>query len=354
MAVALFSRRRFLATLGSAAAAPALFASAADRRAVAVPPPRFATRGVVLTVGDLNTLDWPRRAKDAGLTTIATHIFPHEVAAFVRTDRGQAFLHESARLGLQVEHELHAMNDLVPRSLFDANPDMFPRDERGQRVRDHNLCVHSKQALQVACENAVRYAEILRPTTGRYFYWIDDGQPMCRCRQCRGLSDSDQALILENRVLRALRQVDPHATLAHLAYARTLPAPTQIKPEPGIFLEFAPIQRDSAAPIGRREVRGNGLTHGQLLDHLDANLALFGADGAQILEYWLDVSRFSGWRRENLQRIPWNEAVYRDDLQTYARRGIRHVTTFAAWIDATYLKRFGPPPLEAYGAGMRT
>ncbi len=52
----------------------------------------FRTRGVVLGVDDIRTLDWPARAKRAGLTTIGTHVTPGQVAEFVTTERGQAFL----------------------------------------------------------------------------------------------------------------------------------------------------------------------------------------------------------------------------------------------------------------------
>jgi hypothetical protein len=90
-----------------------------------------------------------------------------------------------------------------------------------------------------------------------------------------------------------------------------------------------------------------------LCDALDANLAWFGREGAQTLEYWLDLSRFSRWKRENVKQLPWHDDVFRDDLQLYADRGVRHVTTFAAWLDGDYVKRFGDPPVDAYGAGLR-
>jgi hypothetical protein len=315
----------------------------------------FLTRGVVLALSDLRTLDWPARARRAGLSTIATHIFPHEVAQFVQMDDGRKFLQSCRRQGLQVEHELHAMSDLLPRSLFDKDPAMFPMTDNGDRVRDYNLCVHSQAALDVVAENAIQYTKVLRSTTSRYFYWIDDGRPMCRCPKCRDLSDSDQALLLEHHVLQAIRQVDPQAKLAHLSYSRTLQPPTQIKPLPGIFLEFAPIERSYDVPFRQRELPGGGtLAHGRLLDALDANLAWFGCEGAQALEYWLDLSRFSGWNRQNVKPLPWNGNVFRDDLRTYAGRGVRHVTTFAVWLDGPYVERFGEPPLEEYGAGFRS
>jgi hypothetical protein len=328
--------------------------SGAARGLAAAEEPLFTTRGVVLVVKDLETLDWPERAQAAGLTTIGTHIRPSEIARFVKTDKGRSFLERCRRLGIAVEHELHAMSDLLPRALFEKDPTMFPLDDKGQRVRDYNLCVHSEAALAVASENAAQYTRLLPSTTGRYFYWIDDGRPMCRCPKCRGLSVSDQALILENRMLQAIRQVDGRATLAHLCYAETYPAPTQVKPAPGIFLEFAPIWRRYDRPLRERSaVYSPQMTHGKMLDYLDANLAVFGHRDAQALEYWLDESRFAGWRRNRLCKIPWNPAVYADDLDLYARRGVRHVTTFAAWIDADYVARFGQPPVDAYGAGLR-
>jgi hypothetical protein len=217
--------------------------------------------------------------------------------------------------------------------------------------------VHSKPALEVVCQNAQKYARLLCPTTGRYFYWIDDGRPMCRCPECRGLSDSDQALILENTMLAALRQTDPRATLAHLAYANTYPAPTQVKPVEGVFLEFAPIHRNYDVPFSRRDSQFGGYTHGQLLDHLDANLEVFGSDGAQALEYWLDESRFLRHLkppRPVRVRIPWRRDVFRQDLKTYAQRGIRHVTTFAVQVDGQYVRLFGRPPIDEYGQELRS
>lgn len=355
----MISRREFLLKAGTAMSitgAGALAGCARRQTAAgfAVPQPFFRTRGAVLVVKDMETYDWPQLAEEAGLTTLATHIRPSEIAAFVRTDVGQQFLTGCRQRGIQVEHELHAVGDLLPRSLFDKDPSMFRMSEEGQRVRDSNLCVHSTSALNLVEENAARYTRLLPSTTGRYFYWIDDVSPMCRCPKCHGFSDSDQALLLENHLLRTIRHVDARATLAHLAYANTIEPPTQVKPETGIFLEFAPIERRYDTPLSRREAKmaTGGITHGRLLDALDANLAWFGRPGAQVLEYWLDVSRFSGWNRSRTVEIPWNDAVFHDDLVTYAQRGIRHVTTFAAWLDGDYAQRWGVAPVRAYGAGL--
>lgn len=312
--------------------------------------PPFETRGVVLVPEDLTLKDWPERAQRAGLTTIGLHYgsSPQAVARAVQSDDGQRFLESCRRLGLQIEYELHAMKELLPRDLFPKDPTLFRMNDIKERTPDTNLCVHSKRALDVVAEHAVALTKSLRPTTGRYFLWGDDGQPWCRCEKCRELSDSDQALVLENHLWKVLCDQDEKARLAHLAYSNTLEVPKQVKPADGVFLEYAPINRRYDIPYSRQA----GATQSDALHMLDLNLQVFRPETAQVLEYWLDVSRFSVWKRPAV-KLPWNKDVFVADLDAYGSRGIRHITTFAAWIDADYLKRFGEPTcIGEYGAGL--
>ena len=316
------------------------------------PTATFLTRGVVLVPEDLPLADWPARAARAELTTIALHhgSSTRRVTEFIDSAPGREFLDACARLGLHVEYELHAMRDLLPRELFAERPELFRMDEQGKRTPDANLCVHSEQALQVVSSNALRLARQLRPTTSRYFLWGDDGLPWCRCPSCVGFPDSDQALLLENRLVRELRILDPGAQLAHLAYASTITPPRRVKPAPGVFLEFAPIGRRYDVPYAQQ----SGAEAKDALKSLTDNLQVFPAETAQVLEYWLDVSRFSNWKRPAVE-MPWNKDVLTADAATYAKLGIRHVTTFAVWIDADYLKRFGEPAaVQEYGSTLRS
>jgi hypothetical protein len=333
------SRRHFLSTCATAVLLRASTDSGTG----------FTTRGVVLIPEDLTLSSWPERIRKAGLTTVALHhgrsVF--EVIKCVTSPQGQEFLEHSRRLGLEVEYELHAMSELLPRWLFEQDKSLFRMSDQGERVADWNVCVHSPRALEIIGDNAVAIARLLRPTTGRYFYWGDDGRPWCRCPKCRELSDSEQALVVANNLAKALRRFDSRAQVAHLAYSTTLPAPVHVKPEANVFLEYAPIQRRYDIPYAEQIDGRDGLAN------LDANLKVFPAASAQVLRYWLDVSRFSHWKRPAV-KLPWNREVFLADLRAYAKRGIRHITSFACYIDAEYVARFGDPrELGDYGHGFQ-
>jgi len=234
---------------------------------------------------------------------------------------------------------------------------MFRMNKEGTRVADYNCCPNSQAALQVIGENAVKYSDILRSTTGRYFYWIDDGRPMCSCDRCKNFSDSEQALLIENAIVKALRKSHPRASVAHLAYINTMRPPVQVKPEEGVFLEFAPIYRSWRKPLTDRnatadvnkEGDGSLLTHGQTLELLSANLKVFPRATAQVLEYWLDVSLQSRWKKP-AKKIDWVPDVCKSDVDTYVKAGITHITTFAGYIDGTYKNNYrGLTFIKEYG-----
>ena len=180
----------------------------------------------------------------------------------------------------------------------------------------------------------------------------DNGQK-CNCRKCRDLSGAEQAVIVENAIVRALRvEVDPNATLAHLAYQFTMDPPRLVKPDPNLFLEFAPIERWHAHGEQRREPLVEG---GGWLGKLDRLLEVFPAATAQALEYWLDASLFSKWKKP-LARIPWDADKTRADLAAYRKHGIGNFTTFAVYVDDDYVNDFGASSLDcvrAYGQLLR-
>jgi hypothetical protein len=344
-------RRRDLLKLFSAALLSNHGVLAAAKKPAPEDDTFFGIRGVVLLTEDLTLRDWPERAKRAGLTTIALHdgLSARKVERFIQSEEGSRFLERCRQLNLNVEYELHAMSDLLPRDLFARNPDLFRMDEKGERTADANLCVNSGEALQIAAGNAVELARLLRPATGRYFLWGDDARSWCRCSRCRSLTDSDQALVVTNALLHAIQKSDPKATMAHLAYGNTLQPPQTVRPHTGVFVEFAPINRHYTVPVSDRTDADNR----RHLDALDANLEYFGRTGSQVLEYWLDVSRFSKWKKP-VQKLPFDSRVLAADLEAYGSRNIRSITSFAAYLDADYVEKYGEPPLDGYGRELQS
>ena len=348
------SRRRFLTTTAAALAAGSAFAATTT----AASP---GTKGVVLYPFDLSLRDWPERAARAGINTIGLHAARRldVLQDFVTSDEGQSFLQRCKALGIQVEYELHAMSDLLSRELWYKDRSMFRVDDKGRPTQEKNCCPHSAAAMDIIAQKAVKWARIFTPTTHRYFYWPDDGSQWCNCPKCKGLSASEQALLVENRIVRELRQFDPQAMLSHISYHTTLAAPRQVKPEAGIFLEFAPYSRNLASPIASRDAKTrrssapqdpNPEMNGGYLDILEANMKVFAPATTQVLEYWLDVSLYG----RPAKKVPFDPAICRADIAAYRKLGVKHITTFATFIDAQYMKLHGDPQpdIAAYGEAL--
>jgi hypothetical protein len=251
-------------------------------------------------------------------------------------------------LGIDVEYELHSMSTLLPRSLFDSRPELFRMDKEGERQQKGNLCIASDEALSIVADKAVEVARILQPTTHRYYFWMDDMEGFyCLCPHCRGISPSDQSLIVMERILSALRsRVDPMAQVAYLAYCETLPTPTRPIPE-GIFLEYAPYRRRWDRPLDDASCPENA-EHLRVLQDL---LTRFDPKTTHILEYWVDCSLFSGYKKPP-KAIPFYEDVMAADMALYKSLGTESVTSFAVDVDEEYERLHGLGAMEGYARVM--
>ena len=301
--------------------------------------PYFQQRGLVLAWDDVKTkqyVDWLNIARKYGFNMFSI------AGQNQASSEWKEFRSQCEAAGIAIQFQEHMASHLMPRSLFATHPEYFRMDANGNRVKDKNLCPSCEEGMRVVYQNAINIASNYQPTDGKYYFWLDDGGDKCHCPDCEQYSHSEQALMIENTVIKALRESDPNAQLAHLAYAETTdaPDPKKVKPEEGIFLQFAPFYRNWEKPLSERSAVGKmGWTNGKYLDALKANLKVFPAETAQVLEYWLDESYASGWDKNNLVKIAWDRAVVAYDLKTYASYGIKNIDCYAYWInDAYYLK----------------
>lgn len=242
--------------------------------------------------------------------------------------------------GLGIEYEIHAGSWLLPRDLFDEHPEYFRVNAQGERTAIRNFCVSDPKVLEIVVSRAVTLAKALYGSDSRYYLWLDDGTDVaCHCPNCAKLSASDQILFVMNAILRGLRTQIPEAKLAFLAYQSTLTAPTQIRPESGIFLEYAPIKRPFDQPV-RQGLAGQKANMQALLEY-------FGTEDAKALEYWYDNSLFSKWKKPPQPFVPRNDLIP-EDIAYYRELGFRNISSFACFLGEDYEALYGEPDISAF------
>lgn len=290
--------------------------------------------------------EWIRRAVSLGVDVLGLHPVGGSRAkesmtallAQLKTPAFRALLDEAAESGLEIEYELHAGSFLVPQDLFSEHPEYYRENENGERTADYNFCPSSPEMLDTVVRNAVSVAKQLYRSTHRYYFWLDDTKNGdCRCARCRALTPSDQQLLIMNRILAGLRQFDPEAKLAYLAYFNCLRPPAKVTPDSGIFLEYAPFERKSTVPAREQTVE----------EELEPLLTVFPASDAKILEYWYDNSMYSGWKKPT-KRFVADNALIRDDLAFYRQKGLTYLSSFACYLGRDYTALYGEPDLSAF------
>ncbi len=295
---------------------------------------------------------WIRNAKSVGADVLALHpvggTTAHESLAelveLLKTNEYRAKLDAVADAGLEIEYEMHALRYLLPSSEFERHPEYFRMNADGQRTTDRNLCATNEAALIYIADSAEKLAKSLYRSTHRYFFWTDDAlDAFCHCEKCRNFTPSEQQMLIMNAMLEGIRRFDPDARLAYLAYADSRSLPERVKPTGGIFLEFAPMDRDYHIAINDASSEKNR----RQCENLKPLLELFGAENTKVLEYWLDNSMFSGWKKPQKRFTPDEETIAAD-AEYYGSLGIRDLSTFACYLGEDYRKLYGMPDIEPF------
>ncbi len=246
--------------------------------------------------------------------------------------------------GVEIEYAFHGISYLMPEALFDAHPDWFRMNQEGKRVADGNYCVSNQEAMQYLSDAVEKLAKILIPSNHRYHIWQNDvHHGGCCCAACRLLSRADQSLVVDNAIVQGLRRVDPAAMQCHLAYGDTLEVPSRIVPEDGIYLEYAPISRDHTRPLGDLASEKNR----ESVAPLSGLLNYFGHAHATALDYWLDNSLFSEYKKPP-EKLSLHTACVAEDARMYAETGMEYITTFACYLGEDYRALYGAPPIKPF------
>lgn len=305
-------------------------------------------KGIILINIELSDA-WLELLVKAGFNTVGLHALYQFGGLqghidWLQKPETQALLSRFEAAGIAIEHQLHAVDWLLPRSLFQTHPDWFRVDQDGHRVGDWNLCVSNEDALHYLEDAAYRLAALLKQKSHEYYIWGDDClNATCHCDRCKALSGADQSMIVTNHILRGIRRYDPAAKLSFLAYQDALTVPT-VRPDAGVFLEFAPIDRNHHAALTDPD-QANAKIRQKLADLL----TIFPADNTQILEYFLDVSLFCKWKKEDAAALNLDADRLTSDIRWYADLGVAGITTFAGFIDDDWRQKYGDQDILLYG-----
>ncbi len=306
------------------------------------------TKGIIIIDKDF-TADWLPILKKSGINTVGLHslyqyggLEKHLV--WLKKEETQSLIAEFEKNGITIEHQLHALDWLLPRSLFSTHPDWFRVDKEGKRTADWNCCISNDDALDYVEKSAYKLAALLAQKSHDYYIWSDDCEgAICYCDKCRKFNGADQNVIITKRVLRGLKKYDAKARLSFLAYQDSMESLT-VKPDKDMFLEFAPIGRNHKMPIN-----GDTEENKKMRQTLEKLLAVFPAETTQILEYYLDVSLYCQWKRDEATALDVDEDLLRKDFKFYASLGVAGITTFAGFIDKEWREKYGENDILRYG-----
>ncbi len=251
-------------------------------------------------------------------------------------------IHQLQSCNVEIEYAFHGMSYLMPHALFDKYPEWFRMNENGERVADVNFCPSNTHALEYLENASYDLAKSLHPKNHRYHIWQDDvPNGKCLCPACKQLSRADQALIINNIILKGLKRHDPDAMQSHLSYYDTLCIPEQVLPDEGIYLEFAPYKRDHEKPLSDVNSEINAMN----IAPIDELIQYFGAKNSTALDYWIDNSLFSSYKKPP-RKFTLNEKVIADDISFYVQKDFDYITVFACFLGQDYREIHGMPPLK--------
>ena len=145
-------------------------------------------------------------------------------------------------------------------------------------------------------------------------------------------------------MLTEIRRSIPDAKMAYLAYMDSLEVPTKVKPVDGVFLEYAPIEKYKKADPERIRIERE-----MLLKQAE----FFGWRDSKVLEYWLDNSLFSKWKKPPV-RCEADAETVGAEIREYAALGFENIATFGCFLGEDYEELWGEADISPFTDGIKS
>ena len=310
--------------------------------------------GLIINPQDLSKR-WIDRMADNSLDVLGIHSeggkeaykFVEELEGLVETPTFRGLIDYAKERGVKIEYELHAAGYLVPRSMISEHPEYFRMNGNGERVNDWNFCVTNPDALALCVRRAANLASKLYGSEHNFYFWMDDGRDThCMCENCRKYSPSEQQLIVVNAMLSEIKKSIPDARMSYLAYFDSIVPPVRIKPDAGVFLEYAPFEKYTA--VGDDAEQKKTREREMLMPLIET----FRPEPPKVLEYWFDNSIFSD-RVRPPKKFTLDEKLMRTDVLNYKSIGFDSMTSFACYLGDDYHELWGDVDVSPYSEAIR-
>lgn len=310
--------------------------------------------GLIINPQDLSKR-WIDRMADNGLNVLGIHsdggklAYKHleELDRMLDTREWRDLVDYAKARGVSIEYELHAVGYLVPRELYGEHPEYFRMNANGERVCDWNFCISNPDAMKLCTERAVKLASRLYGSEHNFYFWMDDGlNTHCQCSECKKYTPSEQQTIVTNAMLKEIKKIFSDARMPYLAYLDCIAPPIKVKPDPGVFLEYAPFKKYTAVSEAEKERQK------EEREMLKPLVRAFGSEPMKVLEYWYDNSIFSG-RVRPPKKFTLDAENMRKDVLNYAELGFKSVTSFACFLGDDYHELWGEVDVKPYAEAIR-
>lgn len=205
-----------------------------------------------------------------------------------------------------------------------------------------HFCPDDAEALRRESARFEAYLAKASATMRQFFLWPDDENlPDCSSPQFRDYRVSDLTLNFSNEMNKLLQSRRPGAEFAFISYLRTWDPPRHVKPDPGVTLEWAPMNQS----LGQALNDPNSPVNARMRNQLEQYLKLFPASTAQVLGYWLDDTLTS---RTDLGHLLFRPSALQQELRYYRSLGIANVTSFGIFAKKDGFSSNAPPVVFLY------
>lgn len=211
---------------------------------------------------------------------------------------------------------MNAKSVVDGKPLFEAHPDWFGVNEKGQRDRAEKLvfCTSNDQAFAFFQKQVEGYVKA-RPEIEIFDLWPPDGAVWCACDPCKALGEpQDRQALLMNRMQNAFRAFNG-PRLEMIAYSKALLPPTRQMLDPSILVDFCPINQQFEKQINDPTSKNN-------------------SEYAVSLQAWRkqfvgDISLYSYYRKYAWRSLPCVIPHYiQKDLQWYATLPLQGISSY--------------------------